>query len=150
MQWDPNGGLDCLLLLMAPYLVHREPLSLKPLCQSFDNGWNATSIFLMEFYPILPGRCSTPKISAANNGCQIQILWLFWFMMMTGNALPFGWARKRSTEIPCSKPMYNSCIYQASSATGYFGVLAQSALDGQDWIARHSYRLAGIAYPNLA
>ena len=27
--------LDWLLLLVAPYLVHCEPLSLKPLCQPF-------------------------------------------------------------------------------------------------------------------
>ena len=61
------------------------------------------SALLMEFYPKSHRRCSTQKISAANNDCQIQTLWLFWFITITSTTLPFRWAKKWSTENPCTK-----------------------------------------------
>ena len=47
--------------------------------------------------------------------------------------------------------MYSSCIYQARSATGYFECSVPSLPGmGHGRITRHTYRLAGIAYLNLA
>ena len=51
---------------------------------------------------------------------------------------------------PLWKNVYSSCIHKAKSATWYFGVLSQSAWDVQGRVTRHKYRLASIAYPNLA
>ena len=45
----------------------------------------------------------TKKNSAANSGCQIQTLCLFWFITISGTTLPFRWARQWLREIPCNK-----------------------------------------------
>ena len=42
--------------------------------------------------------------------------------------------------------VHSSCVSEARCATGYLGILTQSAQDGSGRITRHTYRLVGAAY----
>ena len=89
--------LHWLLLSMVPFLLYHEPLSLKPLCQPMVIA-EMPSQFYSPLDGILPQNSMrdvyTQNISAANSGCQIQTLWLFWFTTITSTLLPFVWARQ--------------------------------------------------------
>ena len=141
-----------LVLLLALYLVHCEPFEMKPWYWPLVMAEMPPLIFAPHdgiichnpMGDVPPIKFLQLTMVAKSKHCGYFDLWLWPAPHCLLDGQGNGW-QKFPWQV-----IYSSYIHKARSATGYFGVLAQSTWDGQGGIARYTYRLAGIAYPKLA
>ena len=152
LGWGPNGGQGSeQAFFMAPYLVHHEPLSVKSLCQPL----------LMAEMPLL-FHSPLDGIPPHNPMGDVPLKTFLLLTMIARSRhhvysgslknwhhIAFQMGKAMVNRNSMWQIIYSNCIHKARSATGNFGILAQSAWDCPGRVTRPTYRLAGIAYPNL-